>query len=169
MASVQCSDQFPTGLCHGEAHHRSWRAGRTQHHGHPGPSHWWRGDLRVARQGRGTKAGTLPQRCWRTGSTATSTRPPLVTAPRGSPSGLSYGSKGCCNSRGGYHHHQCNMAPTFKTMPTPGPTHGPRCHKCMPCASLTLSAGTQGVFRGSPMPHNRGIWVKSVKNIGQNR
>ena len=101
VASVQCSDQFPSGLCLGEAHHRSWRAGRTRHHGHPGPSRWWRGDLRVARQGRGTKAGTLPQRCWRTGSTATSTRPPLVTAPRGSPSGLSYGSKGCCNSRGG--------------------------------------------------------------------
>ena len=26
-ASAQCCDQFPSGLCLGEAHHRSWRAG----------------------------------------------------------------------------------------------------------------------------------------------
>jgi hypothetical protein len=57
------------------------------------------------------------------------------------------------------------MTPPFKTMPPPGPTHGPGWHKCMPCASLTPLDGTQGVFRGSPMPQNRGNWVK----IGQNR
>ena len=52
------------------------------------------------------------------------------------------------------------IAPTFKTMPPPGPTHGPGWHKCIPCASLTPSDGTQCVFRGSPMPQN---WGKSVK------
>jgi hypothetical protein len=52
------------------------------------------------------------------------------------------------------------MAPTFKTVPPPGPTHGPGWHKRMPCASLTPSDGTQGVFRGSPMPQNRGNWVR---------
>ena len=62
-ASAQCCDQFPSGLCLGEAHHRSWRAWRTRHHGQPGSSRWRRGDLWVARQGRGTKAGTLLQRC----------------------------------------------------------------------------------------------------------
>jgi hypothetical protein len=53
------------------------------------------------------------------------------------------------------------MAPTLKTMPPPGPTHGPGWHKCMPCASLTPSDGTQGVFRGLP-------WLK-IGKLGQNR
>jgi hypothetical protein len=31
--TAQCCDQFPSGLCLGEAHHRSWRARRARHHG----------------------------------------------------------------------------------------------------------------------------------------
>jgi hypothetical protein len=60
------------------------------------------------------------------------------------------------------------MAPIFKPVDPPGPTHGPGRPKCMPSASPTPSDGTQGVFRGSPMPQIGKIGPRLVK-IDENR
>jgi hypothetical protein len=87
--------------------------------------------------------------------------------------GFAYG----CMAASTYNHIQLAnlyggiMAPTFKTEAPPGPAHGPGRHKCASCASLTPSDGTQGVFRGSPRPQNRGnrVKIRQKGKIDENR